>query len=69
MISLENMGEVLMSKIEVIINALILWLFILAAMVAIYIVVNNSDPWKLISIYWITLAIKNGMDLLKRIGE
>ena len=69
MISLENMGEVLMSKIEVIINALILWLFILAAMVAIYIVVNNSAPWKLISIYWITLAIKNGMDLLKRIGE
>ena len=44
------------------INILIMALFFLSAAVAVYIVINSAAPWALISAYWITLAVKNGVD-------
>ena len=56
-----------MSKwLNITINILILLLFVLAAMVAGYIVKYNSAPWGLIATYWITLSIKNGLDCINR---
>ena len=46
------------------INLLIFALFVLSASVAVYIVINSAAPWKLIATYWITLAVKNGLDAL-----
>ena len=56
-----------MKKIlNVIINVLIVMLFVLAAMVAGYIVKNNAAPWHWIATYWVTLAVKNGLDCVNR---
>ena len=40
-------------------------LFIISTMVAVYIVRYSTAPWKLISIYWIVSATKNGFDYIK----
>lgn len=46
-------------------NTIILFLlFAISATVAIYIIKNSAAPWKLISIYWLTATIKNGVDFI-----
>lgn len=45
-------------------NILALLLFILSFAIAVYVVANCAAPWKLISMYWITVAAKNGMDYI-----
>lgn len=56
--------------VNIIINILIVALFAIAAYVALYITANKASPWIWIAAYWITLAIKNGMDVVQKgIGQ
>ena len=57
---------IMKNKLNIVTNVLIIALFILAAMVAVYIVRNNAAPWHWISTYWITLSAKNGLDCISR---
>ena len=52
--------------LNVIIDILILLLFVLSAAVAIYIKKYYVAPWHLIATYWITLAVKNGLDCVNK---
>ena len=53
--------------IDVTINLLIVVLFILAGLVAWHITTKSAAPWALISTYWITLTVKNGLDWIKKV--
>ena len=59
-----------MKKINILTNILIFALFAIAGAVAVTIVVKGVTPWKLISTYWITLTVKNGLDYIaKKVGK
>ena len=49
-------------------KALIIALFAISAGVAIHLLVKRQAPWALVSLYWVTLAAKNALDV-KDSGE
>lgn len=52
--------------IDLIRNILIVALFVIAGAVALYIIQYNAAPWAWIATYWVTLTVKNGLDMIDK---
>lgn len=49
---------------------ILIWiLFILSAGVAVNLVINHAPIWQLIAAYWITLTVKNAIDVAKVVDD
>lgn len=52
-----------------VINILVCILAILPAYIAYYIITNGAAPWNWIAVYWTTVMIKNGLDVIKNVRK
>ena len=58
-----------MNRINMVINILVCILAILPAYIAYYIITNGAAPWNWIAVYWTTVMIKNGLDVIKNVRK